>query len=66
MKWKKLKTSAWGSQFSKKFDFVVTREKGRFILDIFNKRIKDTNKAYIDSFELSSLKEAKYDAENYI
>jgi len=66
MKWKKVDVKTWESHFSNKFDFIVAQENSRFILDIFNKRIKNNSDAYMDSFELGSLKEAKQDAENYL
>lgn len=66
MKWKKVDVKIWEDNFSNKYDFIVTREKDQFILDIFNKRIKNSSEAYIESFELGSLKEAKNDAESYL
>lgn len=66
MKWKKIDGNKWEDTFSKRYDFIVTKERRKFILDIFNKRIKNISEAYINSFELSSLKEAKQDAENYL
>ena len=46
MKWKKFGAKEWTS-FSKEFDFVLNKENGLFILDNFNKRIKNISPEYI-------------------
>ena len=66
MKWKKINSYAYEDSFSKKFDFMITKEYGDYILDIFLNRIKNNNKAYISSISFASLKEAKSEAECYL
>lgn len=72
IKWRKnAKNSYDGVSLNGKYDFNIRREKGDeeyiWVVNVFNHTIKkDHDKAYIDSFESDSLKEAKEDAEGWI
>lgn len=51
-----------------KYNFYITfdDESNIWILDVFDEKIKDNSKSYINSFEFDSLFEAKTEAENFI
>ena len=59
--WKKIDKNTWENQEKKrKYDFIITQEgKNRFILDIFDSKIKDSDKAHKSSSEHSTLLDAK-------
>ena len=62
--WKKIDKNTWENQEKKrKYDFIITQEgKNRFILDIFDSKIKDSDKAHKSSSEHSTLLDAKKEA----
>lgn len=66
MGWEKIAINTWEKSSSNNFDFVITKENRKFIMDIFNKNIEDNSESYIESVEFGSLKDAKFDAVNYI
>jgi hypothetical protein len=65
MIWKKLEKNVLESE-NKKYNYYVRKERRKWILDIFNASIKNTKKAYIDSFMFDTFNEARIDAELYI
>jgi len=68
LRWKKIDKKTWENQEKKrKYDFVITQEgKNRFILDIFDAKIKDSDKAHKDSIDYKTLEEAKCEAQNWL
>ena len=66
MEWKKIAINTWEESSSNSFDFVITKENRKFIMDIFNKNIEDNSESYIESVEFGSLNDAKFDATNHI
>lgn len=70
MKPKKLKWKRIGNRqqeavsLNKKYDFVIDSRSG-VILIVFNHKIKDKNKAYIDSTPYRTVRDAKSDAEGW-
>jgi len=65
LKWKNVGKKQWESiSIDKEYDFVIDGRTG-IVLIIFNNKIKDHNKAYIDSIQVNSIEEAKKEAENY-
>jgi len=64
--WKKLGNRQWESvSKDKKYDFVIDGRDGMNVLIVFNNKIKDKEKAFIENFELDSIDEAKKEAEEY-
>ena len=57
--------SSW--QYARgKHDFVIEHPRGQdYILSIFKRRIKDPDKAFIDSIELPTLESAMDEAEGW-
>lgn len=65
--WRKnAKNSYSGVSPNKKYDFNIRKERGFWILDIFDHKIKDPSEAFMESIELSELKTAKTEAEGWI
>ena len=65
LKWKQLGNRQQEAvSLNRKYDFVIDA-RNEIILLIFNHRIKDKNKAYIDSMEYDTIRDAKEDAENW-
>ena len=65
--WKEIKKKQWENQEKKrKYDFYITQQKSnRFILDIFDSKIKDNDDAYIESKVYTSLQLAKKEAQKW-
>lgn len=65
LKWKKVGNKQIESvSKNKKYDFVIDSRQG-VILSIFKHNVKEPNKAFIDSIEFDSIKEAQKEAEDY-
>lgn len=66
--WKEIKKNQWENQEKKrKYDFYITQQKSnRFILDIFDSKIKDNDDAYMESNVYTSLQEAKKEAQKWV
>lgn len=66
--WKKIDKNTWENQEKKrKYDFIITQEgKNRFILDVFDAKIKDNDKAHKDSTNHSTLLKAKIEAKKWL
>lgn len=55
-----------GFNQTKTVDFAISFEKGKYLVDVFDANIADTNKAYIETISYTTLEEAKTDMQNYI
>lgn len=55
-----------GFNQTKTVDFAISAEKGKYLVDVFDVNITDTNKAYIETISYTSLEEAKADMQHYI
>ena len=65
LKWKRIGSRQQEAiSLNKKYDFVIDSRSG-VILIIFNHKIKDKNKAYIDSIGYPTVGDAKQDAEGW-
>jgi len=66
MRWKQITPYLWEAKDKdRKQDFVIDSRKGMVIGIVFALEIKDADKAYIESFEYSSVEEAKKDLGKY-
>ena len=65
MYWEKLDKITW-QKITGKYDLIVSKFRGEFYLDIFNTKIKNDSKAYIETFSFRTLRDAKKDADLYI
>lgn len=65
--WKQIAQNQWENQEKKrKYDFYITKQRSNnFILDIFNTKIKDNDKAHIASDVFPSLDSAKKEAREF-
>lgn len=65
--WKEIKKNQWENQEKKrKYDFYITQQGKRFILDIFDSKIKDNDDAYMESKVYTSLQDAKKEAQKWV
>lgn len=48
-----------------KYDFIVTKDKNYYFVDIFKNEIKEANHAHVDSFLVDSLDDAVKTAFNF-
>lgn len=65
MKWRKIAKSEY-EKIDSKYDMYIRKERGIWVLDIFNHCIGNNKEAYIDSIPFNSKSEARKDAESYL
>lgn len=65
MAWEKLNKNTW-QKITSKYDLIVSKFKEEYYLDIFNTKVKNNSKAYIETFAFRTLGDAKKDADLYI
>lgn len=69
LEWEKIKsksgTSYHAVSLDEKYDFCIDVDNKPQALIVFNNKIDDMEKAFIEAIEVKSIKEAKQEAENY-
>ena len=65
MKWKKLEKSEYEFANSK-YDFHARKEGTKWYLDVFNNKIKDANKAHIETFIFETFTELEKEVSGII
>ena len=63
--WEKLDKITYQNENPKEFDFVITKEGRKYVMDIFDAKIKDSNQAYIETLTNFDLVKMKKEASNY-
>lgn len=61
MKWTRLRAGQYETR-TKKYDYYITRNGGRWALDIFDASIKDSDRAHVGVYEYDSMRTAMMDA----